>query len=56
MNKPLKEFEEFIKYFFKDKDLLRKALTHKSFDNINNNEKLEFLGDRVLGLIMSKNF
>ena len=54
MNKPLKEFEEFIKYFFKDKDLLRKALTHKSFDNINNNEKLEFLGDRVLGLIMSK--
>ena len=54
MSKPLKELEEFIKYFFKDKDLLRKALTHKSFDNINNNEKLEFLGDRVLGLIMSK--
>ena len=39
---------------FKDEDLLRKSLTHKSFDNINNNEKLEFLGDRVLGLIISK--
>ena len=29
-------------------------MTHKSFDSINNNEKLEFLGDRVLGLIISK--
>ena len=39
---------------FKDKNLLVKSLTHKSFDNITNNEKLEFLGDRVLGLIISK--
>ena len=39
---------------FKDENLLKKSLTHKSFDNINNNEKLEFLGDRVLGLIISK--
>ena len=54
MNKPLKELEEILKYNFKDKDLLRKALTHKSFNNKNNNEKLEFLGDRVLGLIISK--
>ena len=30
-------------------------MTHKSFDNDNNNEKLEFLGDRVLGLIIAKN-
>ena len=29
-------------------------MTHKSFDNDNNNEKLEFLGDRVLGLVISK--
>ena len=29
-------------------------MTHKSFDNNNNNEKLEFLGDRVLGLIISE--
>ena len=50
----LKEFEKIIKYSFKDKSLLKKSLTHKSFDNINNNEKLEFLGDRVLGLIISQ--
>ena len=29
-------------------------MTHKSLNKINNNEKLEFLGDRVLGLIMAK--
>ena len=39
---------------FKDKKLLIKSLTHKSFDKINNNEKIEFLGDRVLGLVMAK--
>ena len=50
----LKEFEKIIKYSFRDKLLLRRSLTHKSFDNINNNEKLEFLGDRVLGLIISQ--
>ena len=33
---------------FKDKKLLVKSLTHKSFDNQYNNEKIEFLGDRVL--------
>ena len=43
-----------IKVNFKDKDLLVKALTHKSFDKENNNEKIEFLGDRVLGLIIAK--
>ena len=30
------------------------SLTHKSFDTINNNEKIEFLGDRVLGLVIAK--
>ncbi len=39
---------------FKDQNLLIKALTHKSFDSIKNNEKLEFLGDRVLGLVIAK--
>ena len=54
MNKLLKDLEEILKYSFKNKRLLINALTHKSFDNINNNEKLEFLGDRVLGLIISE--
>ena len=54
MNKSLKELENIINYSFKNKGLLNKALTHKSFNNKNNNEKLEFLGDRVLGLIISK--
>ena len=48
-----KELENILRYNFKDKDLLNKALTHKSFST-SNNEKLEFLGDRVLGLIISK--
>jgi len=54
MNKQLQELESAIKYSFKNKTLLHQALTHKSFSNISNNEKLEFLGDRVLGLIISK--
>ena len=54
MIKPTKELESNINYIFKNKDLLLKAVTHKSFNNTNNNEKLEFLGDRVLGLIISK--
>jgi len=46
--------EKKIKIKFKDKNLLIKSLTHKSFDKDNNNEKIEFLGDRVLGLVMAK--
>jgi ribonuclease-3 len=46
--------EKKINYKFKDKKLLFKSLTHKSYDKINNNEKIEFLGDRVLGLIIAK--
>ncbi len=54
MEKKIKELEKIIKYNFKKPSLLAKALTHKSFDNNINNEKLEFLGDRVLGLIISE--
>ena len=54
MKTNLKFLETKIKVNFKDKNLLLKSLTHKSFDNENNNEKLEFLGDRVLGLIIAK--
>ena len=46
--------EKELKTTFKNKSLLIKALTHKSFDKENNNEKIEFLGDRVLGLVMAK--
>ena len=46
--------EKKIKINFKNKDLLIKSLTHKSFDKERNNEKIEFLGDRVLGLIIAK--
>ena len=54
MEKKIKEFEKIIKYNFKKSSLLEKALTHKSLDNNINNEKLEFLGDRVLGLVISE--
>ena len=46
--------EKKIKISFKNKSLLVKSLTHKSYDKKNNNEKIEFLGDRVLGLVMAK--
>ena len=49
-----KNLEKKIKVYFKNKDLLIQSLTHKSFDKIKNNEKIEFLGDRVLGLVMAK--
>ena len=46
--------EKKINFKFKDKKLLIKSLTHKSYDKVQNNEKLEFLGDRVLGLVIAK--
>lgn len=48
------KLEKKIRLNFKNKDLLVRSLTHKSFDKKNNNEKIEFLGDRVLGLVMAK--
>ena len=50
-----RDLEDIINYKFNSKDLVKRSLTHKSFDENLNNEKLEFLGDRVLGLIISKN-
>ena len=46
--------EKKIKITFKDKNLLIRSMTHKSFNKEINNEKVEFLGDRVLGLVMAK--
>ncbi len=46
--------EKKLKISFKNKDLLINSLTHKSFNKEKNNEKIEFLGDRVLGLVIAK--
>jgi len=46
--------EKTIDFKFKNRDLLIQALTHKSFNLKENNEKIEFLGDRVLGLVIAK--
>ena len=48
------KYKKFLKINFKNRSLIQSALTHKSANQENNNEKLEFLGDRVLGLIISK--
>jgi len=45
--------EKKLKLKFKDPKILIQSLTHKSYDSKNNNEKVEFLGDRVLGLIIA---
>mgnify|MGYP001307749249 CR=1 FL=1 len=53
-NDRLLELQNKIKVKFENIQLLKQSLVHKSFDSISNNEKLEFLGDRVLGLVLSK--
>ena len=55
MKSNLINFQKKIGINFKNQKLLIKSFTHKSFNSIENNEKLEFLGDRVLGLIISQN-
>ena len=52
----LKMFEEIIKYNFNDKNLLTKSLTHTSAstEKVSSMERLEFLGDRILGLVISE--
>ena len=54
MDSNLIKLEKKINIKFKNFELLIKSLTHKSYDSIHNNEKLEFLGDRVLGLVITK--
>ena len=49
-----KQIEKILKINFNNKKLLIKSLVHKSFDKNENNEKLEFLGDRVIGLVISE--
>ena len=54
MRNNYRNLEKEIELKFKKKDLLIQALTHKSFNPEENNEKIEFLGDRVLGLVIAK--
>ena len=55
MIKNLANFQKRIGINFNNQKLLTKSFTHKSYNPVENNEKLEFLGDRVLGLIISQN-
>ena len=48
------ELEKKISYEFSNKSILIEALTHKSAGKIYNYEKLEFLGDRVLGFTIAE--
>ena len=50
----IQKFENILKIKFKTKSLIVETLTHKSVNQKINNEKLEFLGDRVIGLVLSK--
>ena len=53
----LEKLENSIGYVFKDKEILKKALTHTSYayeNHVESNEKLEFLGDSILEFISSK--
>ncbi len=52
--KEISDLEKAISFKFKDQSILRRSLTHKSFDSDDSNETLEFLGDRVLGLVISE--
>lgn len=55
----MKTFEELLQYSFNNKELLKNALTHSSYANETHaangsNERLEFLGDSVLSIIVSE--
>lgn len=61
MKPDIKELQKTIEYEFKDEGLLLRALAHSSYANENHsvsgsNERLEFLGDSVLGFITAENF
>ena len=54
MKDKLANLQKKINIKFKNLNNLKKSLTHKSYDSLNNYEKLEFLGDRILGFVISK--
>ena len=54
MKKNIIKFEQLLGFKINNIELYKNAITHKSVNKIVNYEKLEFLGDRVLGLCISK--
>ena len=54
MHKEIETLEEKLGYEFKDKKLIIEALTHKSYKQPYDNERLEFLGDAVLDLVVGE--
>ena len=63
MTAPFEQLEQTIGYVFRDRSLLERALTHKSYrferpssepGVLGDNEQLEFLGDAVLGFLVSE--
>ncbi len=50
----IEELEKRLGYRFRDRKLIIEALTHKSYKKPYNNERLEFLGDAVLDLIVGE--
>ena len=49
-----KELQSKLGYSFKNIELLKLALIHKSYSNTTNNERLEFLGDSILNTVISQ--
>ena len=54
MSDKLNSLQKKINIKFKNLNYLKNSITHKSYDQSNNYEKLEFLGDRILGFVISK--
>tara|TARA_B100000965_G_scaffold403579_1_gene432058 strand:- start:940 stop:1599 length:660 start_codon:yes stop_codon:yes gene_type:complete len=54
MSEKLNILQKKINIKFKNLNYLKKSITHKSYDSLENYEKLEFLGDRILGFVISK--
>lgn len=52
--KSLQQLQVVIHYQFNNEELLQTAMTHRSYSKNNNNETLEFLGDSILGLVISE--
>ncbi len=54
MHKNIEKLQKVLGYEFKDKNLIIEALTHKSYKQPCDNERLEFLGDAVLDLVVGE--